>query len=58
MKKIIFIILIVHTLPMLGVFMEDNQGNDKWYKYPYILGVYILGLIYFIRKYDKYINSI
>ena len=57
MKKIIFIVIIIHLLPILGIFMEDNNGNDKWYKYIYILGVYIIGLFYFIFKYNKFLEN-
>ena len=57
MKRIILIVIVVHLLPMLGVFMEDSNGNDKWYKYIYVLGIYVLGLVYFLCEYNKYLRN-
>lgn len=57
MKKIITILIIAHFLPILGVFMEDVNGNDKWYKYIYVVVVYIASIYVFIRQYNKYLTA-
>jgi len=57
MKRIIAIVIIVHLLPMLGIFMEDVNGNDKWYKYIYVLETYIVGSYMFIRQYDRFVAN-
>ena len=47
-KLSIVVLIIAHLLPMLGIFMEN-----MWYKYPYILGAYSIGLLYFVHLYKK-----
>lgn len=38
----VLIIILVHLIPMAGIFMEG-----MWFKYPYILGSYTIGSILF-----------
>lgn len=53
MKTILIIAVVVHLVPMLGVFIED----DKWYKYPYILVSYASGLSFFLWKYSMFLKN-
>ena len=50
------IIILVHLIPMAGLFM-----NGMWYKYPYILGSYTIGMIIFLKLpilYTQHINNL
>ena len=52
-----FIIVIMVTvlsgiIPLFGVFMDG-----MWYKYPYILGTYILGMICIIIVHKWYLKN-
>lgn len=42
------VVILAHTIPMLGVFMDG-----KWYQYPYILISYIIGLAFVLKTCDK-----
>jgi len=55
MKKIFVISILTSFLCILGVFMEDKNGNDYWFKYPYIFTTYSLGMI-FLYKAQKTIE--
>lgn len=56
-KRILFTYLILAMLPFLGIFMQDKNGNDFWYKYPYIIGTYSIASIYIVYYYKKYYDK-
>jgi len=37
-------VLVVHTIPMLGIFM-----SEEWYKYAYIVGSYAIGCVFLVK---------
>jgi hypothetical protein len=55
MKRIFAISLLTTFLCILGIFMENKNGNDYWFKYPYIFITYSLGM-YSLYKTQKKIE--
>jgi hypothetical protein len=53
MKKIFAISILISFLCILGVFMEDKNGNDYWFKYPYIFTTYSLGMFFLYETQKK-----
>lgn len=50
--KLMLVAVLVHIIPIGGVFM-----NGMWYKYPYILGSFSIGLMLFIKVYRWYLKN-
>jgi hypothetical protein len=44
--------VMVHIIPIAGIFM-----NGMWYKYPYIIGSYAIGLIFFLKTHGWYLKN-
>lgn len=48
----LLVAVLVHIIPIVGIFMDG-----VWYKYPYILGTYVIGLFFFLKVHRWYLKN-
>jgi len=48
----LLVAVLVHIIPIGGIFMDG-----MWYKYPYILGSYAIGLAFFLKVHSWYLKN-